>query len=161
LTSVTIPDSVTTIGSSAFSRCKSLTAINVNKNNTAYCSVNGVLLNKNQTQLLQYPGGKSGAYTIPDSVTAVGFNAFYYCDGLTSVTIPDSVMTIGSSAFFSCSSLTSVTIGTGVTHIANWAFDSCNSLTDVYYRGSKTQWEAIIISSNNDPLTSATIHYNS
>ena len=120
-----------------------------------------MLFNKNKTLLIQYPGEKSGAYTIPDSVTSIGEWAFAYCDSLTSVAIPDSVTTIGDSAFRGCHSLTSVTIGNGVTRIGYAAFSSCDSLTDVYYRGSEAQWAAITIGSDNDPLTSATIHYNS
>ena len=67
-------------------------------NNPAYSSVAGVLFDKNQTTLIQYPGGKAGSYTIPDSVTSIGGAAFACCS-LTSVTIPDSVTSIGELAF--------------------------------------------------------------
>ena len=80
LTSVTIPDSVTSIGSSAFSYCTGLTSI-----------------------------------TIPESVTSIGDYAFYNCTGLTSITIPDSVTSIGRSAFSSCTGLTSITVAKGNT----------------------------------------------
>ena len=99
--------------------------------------------------------------TIPDSVTSIGGLAFYNCTSLTSLTIPDSVTSIGDSAFCNCKSLTSVTIPDSVTRIGKQAFDYCTSLTDVYYAGSEAQWKAISISSagNNDLLT-ANIHYN-
>ena len=110
LTSITIPNSVTSIGDWAFLVCSGLTSINVETNNPNYCSVEGVLFNKDKTRLIQYPGGKQGAYTIPNSVTSIGDRAFYNCTGLTSVTIGNSVTSIEYVAFSNCSSLTSVTI---------------------------------------------------
>ena len=72
LTSVMIPSSVASIGTFAFGKCTSLTAITVDTNNRAYSSVDGVLFDKGQTTLIQYPAGKTGGYAIPDSVTAIG-----------------------------------------------------------------------------------------
>ena len=139
LTSVTIPDSVTTIGGSAFKYCSSLTSINVDNNNEYYSSSGGVLFDKNQTILIWYPAGKTESnYTIPDSVTYIGMDAFYQCNNLTSVTIPNSVTTIGESAFSYCSSLTSVTIGNSVTSIGGSAFNGCISLASVTIPDSVT-----------------------
>jgi len=128
LTSVTIPSSVTSIGT--FDYCTRLTAITVDPANPSYSSVDGVLYDKNQSTLIQCPGGITGSYTIPNSVTSIGDNAFN-CSGLTSVTIPSSVTSIGAYAFQSCSSLTSVTIPNSVTSIGNYAFQSCSSLTAI------------------------------
>jgi hypothetical protein len=108
LTSVTIPDSVTTIGDYAFFNCGNLTAFIVAAQNSHYSSMDGVLFNQNQTTLVEYPGGLSGSYTIPNGVTTIGDYAFYYCGSLTSVTIPGSVTNIGNSAFSECFDLTSV-----------------------------------------------------
>ena len=131
LTSVTIPNSVTSIGGSAFAGCTGLTSINVASDNSNYCSVDGVLFNKDKTTLIQYPGGKQGAYTIPNSVTSIGSYAFRDCSGLTSVTIPNSVTSIGNWAFRECTGLTSVTIPNSVTSIGNYAFEGCSGLTSV------------------------------
>ena len=131
LGSVTIPNSVTSIGVEAFVICRSLTSIDVASNNTNYSSIGGVLFNKDQTSLIQYPDGKQGAYTIPNSVTSIGEAAFAFCTSLTSVTIPNSVTSIGTEAFRSCTSLTSVTIGNNVTSIGVWAFYGCTSLISV------------------------------
>ena len=103
LTSVTIPNSVTTIGSGAFEFCFSLTSL-----------------------------------TIPNSVTTIGSSAFAGCFSLTSVTIGNSVTTIGHGAFYGCSSLTSVTIGNSVTEIGYYAFSGCSSLTSVTIPNSVT-----------------------
>ncbi|MDR0715131.1 MAG: leucine-rich repeat protein, partial [Bacteroidales bacterium] len=109
LTSITIPNSVSTINNFAFFLCSSLTEINVDDTNAAYSSVDGVLFNKGRTTLIIYPGGKAGSYDIPNSVTTVGYSAFYDCNSLTSVTIPNSVTTVDNYAFDGCNGLNSVT----------------------------------------------------
>ena len=132
LTSITIPEGVTSIGNWAFYGCTSLTGIWVGKCNPNYSNdENGVLYNKEKTRLIQCPGGLSGTYAIPDSVTSIGNYAFYGCSSLTSIIIPDSVTSIGNRAFMDCTSLTSVTIPDGVTSIGDYAFSGCSSLTSI------------------------------
>ena len=138
LTSITIPNSVTSIGDGAFTGCSGLTSINVASDNNYYSSNNGILFNKKKTELIRFPSRKSQtSYTIPNSVTSIGLGAFDSCTGLTSITIPNSVTSIGYEAF-----------------------ERCTGLKDVYYTGSKDEWEAISIGEYNDCLLNATIHYN-
>jgi hypothetical protein len=88
LTSVSIGNSVTTIGSGAFGDCSSLTSITVSSGNTAYASEDGVLFNKSKTEIIRYPRGKAGFnYTIPNSVTTIGYLAFQDCESLRNVVV--------------------------------------------------------------------------
>jgi len=157
LTSVTIPGNVTNIGVEAFGLCQNMKKIVADKNNPAYSSINGVLFNKNRTQLIQCPAGMSGDYTIPDGVTSIGFGsfegcrltriaipnittmiedqAFMYCSNLTSVAIPNSV---GADAFQGCVGLTNVILSPGVRSIGEFAFYSCPGLTTVTIPDSVT-----------------------
>ncbi|OYP63290.1 hypothetical protein CIK98_11950 [Prevotella sp. P2-180] len=114
LTSVTIPNSVTSIRICAFLGCSSLTSVTIPNSVTSigeraffYCS-------------------SLTSVTIPNSVTSIGERAFFYCSSLTSVTIPNSVTSIGNEAFYGCSSLTSVTIPNSVTSIGERAFAYCS-----------------------------------
>jgi len=129
LTSIEIPNIVTGIGYRAFQDCKSLTSINVAVDNSNYCSVDGVLFDKNKTTLIQYPKGKQGiSYMIPNSVKKIEDLAFEGCEKLTTIEIPNCVTDIGSFAFDGCSSLTSIDIPNSVIFIGMFAFNECVSL---------------------------------
>ena len=163
LTSITIPNSVTSIGSSIFYNCTSLTSIEVSGNNKNYSSLDGVLFNKNKTELITYPLGKTDSeYAIPNSVTSIGRYAFDGCTSLTSVTIPDSVASIGEGAFNGCKSLANVTIGNNdsaekrSTEIGNSAFSECTSLSSVTI-GNNVTSIGVAAFSDCSSLTSVTI----
>lgn len=179
LTNVTIPSTVTNIGYSPFCGSSTLNAIDVAAGNPAYMSVAGVLFNRSGTSLIEFPeAGQPATYTIPNTVTDVGQNAFMYCSaltkvtipnsvtsidagcfqgaGLTSVTIPNSVTNLGQSAFNSCGSLTNLVIGSGLTAIGANAFESCNGLTKVTIPSSVTNLGATAFAFCN-ALTNVTI----
>ena len=164
---VTIPNSVTSIGYSAFSGCSGLTSVTIPNSVTSIgerafsdCSgLTSVTIGNSVTSIGYY--AFSGCYgltsvTIPNSVTSIRERAFSGCSGLTSVTIPNSVTSIGERAFSDCSGLTSVTIGNSVTSIGYYAFDGCYGLTSVTIPNSVT---TIVQSafSNCRGLTSVTI----
>ena len=98
LTSVTIPASVTNIGYGVFEECYLLTAITVDTDNPFYSSVNGVLFDKDQTTLIEFPDAVGGSYTIPNSITQIGNHAFSGCR-LTTVTMDTNIISLGDYAF--------------------------------------------------------------
>ena len=145
LTSVTIPNSVTSIGYAAFSGCAHLTSVHIS-DLAAWCNISfgndkanplffahHLYLNDNEITDL----------VIPNSVTSIKNYAFYSCIGLASVNIPNSVTSIGDSAFENCTGLTSVTIPNSVTSIGREAFYLCQSLKDLYFDGTKAQWNNV------------------
>lgn len=119
MTSITIPDSVTSIGSNVFYGCTGLQSVTLSSNISAISS----------SAFYNCTGLKS--VTIPDSVTTIESGAFSSCSGLKSITIPDNVTTIKSSAFSNCSALTSITVPENVTSIESQAFSNCNQLAEI------------------------------
>lgn len=110
------------MSASALSGCKNLTNVTVSEDNKTYSSQDGVLFNKDKTELIMCPRGKSGTYEIPDSVNLIRMSAFQTCQELTGITIPDSVTTIDTWAFMCCMNIKSVTIPDSVTLINYMAF---------------------------------------
>ena len=136
LTSIEIPNSVTSIGEYTFYVCSGLTSIKVESGNATYDSrdnCNAIIETDADTLIL---GCKNT--TIPNSVTSIGGSAFSGCTGLTSINIPESVTSIGQSAFIGCTGLTSIIIGNGLKSIGKWAFNNCRGLTNVTIPNSVT-----------------------
>ena len=132
LTSITIPDSVTKIGISAFGNCFALEHICYNGDISSWCSISGLNYLMESGGILYINGTElSGELVIPDNVASIPDRAFYGCDLITSVIIPASVTEIGEYAFSNCTSLESVTIPDGVTSIGNGAFWDCINITTV------------------------------
>ena len=149
-TSITIQDGTKVIAGSAFSGCTGLTSVTIPDSVTSIDSgtFDDTAWYNNQPNGLVYAGKVAYKYkgtmpantsiTIQDGTKGIAGNAFYWCTGLTSVTIPDSVTSIGSSAFYNCAGLTSVTIPNSVTSIGDYAFYGCMLLTSVMIPDSVT-----------------------
>ena len=147
MTRITIPDSVVSIGETAFRDCTGLTYATIGKNvatigGSAFWKCTGLT-----------------SINIPASVTSIGNGAFAYCRGLASITIPDGVASLGRYTFEGCSSMTNITIPDSVTSIGEDAFYGCDSLTDVYYTGTESQYAQINVDYGNGEFTSASIHF--
>lgn len=122
LTSVIIPKNAK-LGIASFGICAALTEINVDAENPYYASIDGVLCNKEKTELIQYPSGRSDTtYIFPESITSIGDEAFEMNNNLTSIVIPDRIKSIGLCAFALCENLADITIGSGVEEIGYNAF---------------------------------------
>ncbi len=136
LTSISIPNSVAAIGLGAFYHCSVLTSITVASDNPKYDSrdnCNAIIETASNTLI-------AGCFdtVIPNTVTAIGNEAFSHRSALTSIIIPNSVTSIGRGAFQGCSALTSIDIPNSVTTIGNYAFFECSALTSLFLPSSVT-----------------------
>ncbi len=162
LTSIDLPDSITSIGESAFRYCSDLMSINlskfitsigqeafagctdikvfnVDKNNPNYKSVGGVLFNKKGDILIQYPIGKSDlTYSIPKGTKSIGKSAFCNCGILKSINFPTSLVSIGEEAFRYCRALTSINLPNSIIAIERETFAYCSSLASINIPNSIT-----------------------
>ena len=138
LTEITIHDSVTSIGDYSFCGCSKLKNIYVDSANKNYCSVNGVLFNKDKTDLITYPSGKSdSSYKIPESVQRIDNYDFYFC-----------------------SAINSVIISKNITYMGYMSFTGCDNISDVYFEGDEATWKKLAYTEDSYVLPNATIHYN-
>ena len=140
VTSVTIPDSVTSIPDAAFVNCSELTNISI-PNSVTYIGLSAF---SSCTSLK--------SITLPSSLSSISEALFFDCSQLTTIQIPDSVSSIQAYAFYTCRNLKTIRIPVSVTSIGDYAFDGCPSSMTVTYSGSKTQWDAITKGSYNGVL---------
>ncbi|MGN0562830.1 MAG: leucine-rich repeat domain-containing protein [Candidatus Fimenecus sp.] len=126
----------------ALTNCPLLKAIHVDAENPYFTSVDGVLYNKDMTELLAYPNGKTpietddsgavvggGTIVLPETVKSIRENAFYLCSNLYSVTFNEGLEVIGNKAFLKCANLQNVKFPNTLTEIGTDAFSYCNSFT--------------------------------
>ena len=140
LTSIRLPEGLTSIGSYAFYQCSSLTDIHIASisswlNIEFYKSINDNYahpLHCNDLNKNLFLGDELITdLVIPEGVTAIPDDAFYYCDNITSIYLPEGVTSIGSQAFHSCTSLTSISLPESLTSIGSYAFNTCTNLTSI------------------------------
>ena len=149
ITTITLPDYITSIGNYAFSHCTMLES---------------VIFGDGITSIGDFAFSGCDSLTsieIPNSVISIGSSAFSSCDRLTNVVIGDGVTNIGERAFYACENLTSIVIGESVTSINDYAFFSCPSLTSVYYKGTSESWQNISLGNITGNLMTATRYYYS
>ena len=168
LPGITLPDKLTEIGEGAF-RCSTLPSVTIPNRVTAI------------GDSVFYACYELANVSLPSNLTSIGTETFYYCESLKKISLPVSLTYIGRDAFREsgltnielpsrmskiedgtfayCSDLAVVTIPVGITQIGYSAFAGCRSLTDVYYNGTRSQWERIEIEEDNEALLNATIHF--
>lgn len=171
LESITIPDVVKNIGEGAFYGTAYYNNEENWENGLLYIN-NHLIKAKNDVTSVTIKAGTNAiacaafkgcsnlqSITIPDSVKSIGQGVFYYCESLTNITVGSGVEGISYSAFYGCTGLKSITIPYCITVINSDAFSICNSLADVYYGGTKEDWNKIGFGNGNEALINATRHY--
>ncbi len=125
---ITIPSSVTSFMGAAIVNCPNLVAIYTDRTSNSYISDDGILFNKEKTELVRVPEGRSGTYIVPAGVDTIGKYAFSRCKNLTEITVPNGVQKIKSFAFKECIGLTHIIFPESVDMINQGTFLSCSSL---------------------------------
>lgn len=147
LESITLPDGITVIGSSAFKSCKGLKEITIPAKITVIKAYTFENCSKLENVIL------------PLGLTQINSYAFRNCIALKNITIPNQTTVIGSAAFY-YTGLESITLSNSVSNIGSSAFYYCDKLKDVYYFGTKDEWNGITIAGNNSSLTNANKHFS-
>lgn len=157
LQSIYIPETVVSMGSYVFNQCNSLSEIAVSDQNPSYKSIDGNLFSRDGRDLLQYAiGHERSSYRIPEGTVEIHSEAFAYATNLTEVVFSDSVEVIGHMAFINCENLQSIDFGNSLKAIDGAAFSFCKSLTEVTIPDS-VQEISYSVFSNCDKLERAVI----
>ena len=138
LNSINIPQTVTSIGKGVFRGCTKLEVIKVEPGNINYVGIEGILYNRNLSEILAIPLASVTEYTVPITVKEIPDSAFYGCESLTSIRLHDGMANINPYAFGKCSSLINVSIPSSIISIGKYAFRDCNSLTSLNIPNSVT-----------------------
>ena len=140
-----IPDGFTDMSSDGFGVLKSLTDVDVSESNTSFSLDNGILYyNREGTSSIQADvclKNTKGHVEVKEGTAVIYEYCFSSCKNITSVTLPDTVEAIMSYAFENCSGLQSIEIPSSVRLMTNHVFDGCGSLKDIYYGGTREEWE--------------------
>lgn len=132
LTGCSLPAALSDLGTAVFLGCTALQSVDCDSANNLFFSSGGILYNKSQTRLIQYPAGKSGtAYTVPNTVNTVGPWSLARCANLVTLTLPAALTAIGDGACEGCTGLASVNFPAGLTSLGNWAFYGCTGLSEI------------------------------
>ena len=136
LTSLSLPSALSAIGQNPFVFCENLAEINVDQNNVTLASRDGVLMSKDGHTIVSYPNGRSGAYTIPNSVASVEAGPFLCSTELSALTVPSTCTAIGNWAFLGCTGLGSVSLPPTLSSLGTEAFSGCTNLQTVISGGA-------------------------
>lgn len=154
LATINIPYSITNIGYYAFDECENLEYINVDLDNQNYCSLDGVLFNKNKTELIQYTiGNERKEYVVPIGVTYIWSLAFYGCDNLLKINLPNTLVKIGDATFYGCKNLNYINIPNGVKYIGTNFLGWCHSLERIFIPSSVTYIGSFAFENNKGLLS--------
>lgn len=171
LKSVTLPDTLVSIGEGTFNGCKGLTSIvipqsvkHIDKFAFSLTGLTSVVIPDNVESLGDsafLDCAQLASVTLGKGIKSIGKMAFLYCVSLESIVIPQGVTRIEKSTFAQCFKLQKIEIPKTVTSIDEYAFSLCRALNKVYFTGSQAQWNKVSIGSNNEPLYSVSISFNS
>lgn len=130
LKTVDIPATLTDMDCMVFNGCSELTSINVSPENPRYTSVDGVVYNKEVTEMLECPNGKKDV-KFPSTLNSIGYAAMRKCAKITEIVLPEGITSLGVGAFQECTSLKRVVIPGSVKSLGSWCFDDCRVLEEV------------------------------
>jgi len=136
LTNIKLPKNLTSIGGEVFLDCTGLTKITVDKNNSAFRSVDGAIFDKTMTTLILAPVGRKGFYSIPEGIQYIGDYAFSGCKRLVNIVLPDSISFIGDSAFARCERLKTITLSNKLRYAIEYVIRDLTGLQDISHSGN-------------------------